>query len=74
MGEKRVGSVIVNSKGRPAGIFTERRLLSKFLVPAKSLNELIGSASSSPKKTAEAGIRIQKTAKIMAAQYVKRLP
>jgi CBS domain-containing protein len=74
MGEKRVGSVIVNSKGKPSGIFTERDLLSKFLVPGKSLDEPVGNASSSPLKTAEAGISIHEAAKIMAVRHVRRLP
>jgi CBS domain-containing protein len=74
MGEKRVGSVIVNSRGKSSGIFTERDLLSKFIVPGKSLDEPVGKSSSSPLKTADAGISIRKAAKIMAAQHVRRLP
>jgi CBS domain-containing protein len=73
MGEKRVGSVIVNSKGKPSGIFTEQDLLSKFLVPGKHLDGPVGKASSFPLKTADAGISIHEAAKIMAAQHVRRL-
>jgi CBS domain-containing protein len=74
MGKKRIGSVIVERDGKPAGIFTERDLLSKFLVFEKSLDTPVGKAASSPLKTAAAGISIHQAAKIMAAQHVRRLP
>jgi CBS domain-containing protein len=74
MGAKRVGSVIVFRDGKPAGIFTERDLLSTFLLRGKSLETTVGTASSSPLKTAPAGISIHEAAKIMAAQHVRRLP
>jgi CBS domain-containing protein len=74
MGAKRVGSVIVIHDGKPAGIFTERDLLSTFLVRGKSLDTPVGIASTSPLKTAPAGISIHEAAKIMAAQHVRRLP
>ena len=74
MGEKRVGSVIVIHHGKPAGIFTERDLLSTFLVHGKSLETPVGMASTSPLKTAPTGISIHEAAKIMAAQHVRRLP
>jgi CBS domain-containing protein len=74
MGAKRVGSVIVFRDRKPAGIFTERDLLSTFLLRGKSLETPVGTASSSPLKTAPAGISIHEAAKIMAAQHVRRLP
>jgi CBS domain-containing protein len=74
MGTKRVGSVIVNRDGKPGGIFTERDLLSKFLVQGKPLDSPVGKASSSPLKTAPAEISIHEAAKIMAAKHVRRLP
>ena len=74
MGAKRIGSVIVNRDGKPTGIFTERDLLSKFLVQGKSLDTPVGKASSSPLKTAPAEISIHEGAKIMAAKHVRRLP
>lgn len=74
MGAKRIGSVMVTHGGKPAGIFTERDLLSTFLVRGKSLETPVGTASSSPLKTAPAGISIHEAAKIMAAQHVRRLP
>jgi CBS domain-containing protein len=74
MGEKRVGSVIVLRNGKPSGIFTERDLLSKFLVQEKSLDIPVGPTSSSPLITAPADISIHEAAKIMASQHVRRLP
>ena len=74
MGKKRVGSVIVLRKGKPSGIFTERDLLSKFLVLDKPLDDPVGSASSASLKTADAGISIHEAAKIMAAEHIRRLP
>ncbi len=74
MGSKRIGSVIVTRAGKPSGIFTERDLLSKFLMKGKSLNTPVGKAVSSPLKTAPAGISIHEAAKTMAAQHIRRLP
>jgi CBS domain-containing protein len=74
MGAKRVGSVIVIHDEKPVGIFTERDLLSTFLVRGKSLKTPVGIASTSPLKTAPTGISIHEAAKIMAAQHVRRLP
>jgi CBS domain-containing protein len=74
MGGKRVGSVIVTSAGKPLGIFTERDLLSTFLVHARSLDTPLGEACSGLLTTAPAGISIHEAAKIMAAQHIRRLP
>lgn len=74
MGSKRIGSVIVTRNKKPAGIFTERDLLSKFLMQGRTLHTPVGKAVSSPLKTAPAGISIHEAAKIMASQHVRRLP
>lgn len=74
MGKKRIGSVIVQRNKKPSGIFTERDLLSKFLVPGKPLDTPVGAVSSSPLKTAPAGISIHEAAKIMALHHIRRLP
>ncbi len=74
MGKKRVGSVIVTRDGKPSGIFTERDLLSTFIVQCRPLDTEVGAAFSAPLKTAPAGISIHEAAKIMAAQHVRRLP
>jgi len=74
MGKKRVGSVIITRHGKPSGIFTERDLLSTFIVQSRPLDTPIGEAFSSPLKTAPAGISIHEAAKLMTAQHIKRLP
>jgi CBS domain-containing protein len=74
MAEKRVGSVIVTSKGKPIGIFTERDLLTKLLAKDKSLIVEVGNACSSPLITAPIGICIHKAAEIMTTNQIKRLP
>ena len=74
MGKKRVGSVIVARDGKPVGIFTERDLLSTFIVQCRPLDTRVSEACSAPLKTAPAGISIHEAAKIMATQHVRRLP
>jgi CBS domain-containing protein len=74
MGQERVGSVIVTSAGRPLGIFTERDLLSTFLVHSRSLDTPLGEACSGLLTTAPAGISIHEAATMMAAQHIRRLP
>jgi CBS domain-containing protein len=66
-------AIIVIQDGKPAGIFTERHLLSIFLVWGKSLDTSVGLASTSHLKTAPTGISIHEAAKITAAQHVRRL-
>ena len=51
MGRERVGSVIVTRNKKPAGIFTERDLLSTFIVQSRPLDTPVGEAFSSPLKT-----------------------
>ena len=75
MGEKRIGSVIITKKNHPhMSIFTERDLLTAFLAKGKSLNVEVGTASSSPLITAPLGTSVHKTADIMTANKIKRLP
>ena len=74
MGQQRVGSVIVTSNGKPLGIFTERDLLSTFMVHSRSLDIPLGEACSGLMTTAPAGISIHEAAKIMAARHIRRLP
>jgi CBS domain-containing protein len=74
MGEKRVGSVIVTSAGKPLGIFTERDLLSTYIVQARSLDTPLSEACSGLMTSAPAGISIHEAAKIMAAKHIRRLP
>lgn len=74
MGEQRIGSVIVTSKGEPFGIFTERDLLTTFLVKSKPLIAEVGKEASSPLITAPAGISVHRAAAMMALKHIRRLP
>lgn len=74
MGEKRIGSVIVNKKGEPFGIFTERDLLTTFLVEGKPLITEVGKGASSPLITTTAGTSIHRAAATMALKHIRRLP
>jgi CBS domain-containing protein len=74
MGEKRIGSVIVTSKGEPFGIFTERDLLSTLLVEGKPLVADVGKEASSPLITAPAGISVHQAAVTMTMKHIRRLP
>jgi len=74
MGEKRIGSVIITSKGKPKGIFTERDLLTKFLTEGKSLNVPAIEAATSPIVKAPTGTSIHEAAFIMASKHIRRLP
>jgi CBS domain-containing protein len=73
MGEKRVGSVIVTSKGEAFGIFTERDLLSTFLVKGKPLTVEVGKEASSPLITAPVGTSVHHAAVTMAMKHIRRL-
>ncbi len=74
MGEKRIGSVIITSKEKPFGIFTERDLLTTFLVKGKSLIVEVGKEASSPLITAPIGTSVHKAAVIMTLKHIRRLP
>ncbi len=74
MGDQRIGSVIVNRKGKPFGIFTERDLLTTFLAKGKSLQSKVGDAVSHPLVTISAGTSVHKTAAMMSARHIRRLP
>ena len=74
MAEKRVGSVIVISQGKPKGIFTERDLLTKFLANDKSLIAEVGNNCSSPLITVPVGMCIHEAAELMTKKRIKRLP
>ncbi len=74
MGEERIGSVIVTKKGKPFGIFTERDLLTTFLVKGKPLIGKVGKETSSPLVTAPSGTSVHKAAAIMVLKKIRRLP
>ncbi len=74
MGEQRIGSVIVTSKGKPIGIFTERDLLTTFLARDKPLTTLVGEVCSSPLVSISPGLSVHEAAYTMASNHVRRLP
>ncbi len=74
MGEQRIGSVIITSKGKPTGIFTERDLLTTFLAKAKPLETNVGPQTSSPLVTVPSGTSVHKAAATMAMKHIRRLP
>ncbi|MBI2937726.1 MAG: CBS domain-containing protein [Thaumarchaeota archaeon] len=74
MGEQRIGSVIIMSKGQPTGIFTERDLLTTFLANAKPLETSVGTQASSPLVTVPSGTSVHKAAVTMAVKHIRRLP
>jgi len=74
MGKERIGSVLVTSKEKSIGIFTERDLLSSFLVKGKSLTAEVGKEASSPLITIPIGTSVHKAAATMALRHIRRLP
>jgi len=74
MGEQRIGSVVVDKKGEPFGIFTERDLLTTFLAKGKSLETTVGEAASQPLVTIPLGTTIHETARTMVRNHIRRLP
>ena len=74
MGEKRIGSVIITSKGKSIGIFTERDLLTTFLAKGKPLNMMVGKNCSSPLITTTSKINVYEAASIMTSKHIRRLP
>jgi CBS domain-containing protein len=74
MGEKRIGSVIVTQGGKPAGIFTERDLLTNFLANDRPLDVPMGENASSPLITVPSGTSVHEAASIMALKHIRRLP
>jgi CBS domain-containing protein len=74
MGEKRIGSVIITLEGELFGIFTERDLLSTFLIKGKPLLSEVGKEASSPLITSPVGTSVHHAAVTMAMKHIRRLP
>ena len=74
MGEKRIGSVIITRMEEPFGIYTERDLITTFLVEGKPLIAEVGKEASSPLVTSPSGTSIHRAAAIMALKKIRRLP
>ena len=75
MGEKHIGSLIVTSKGKPAGIFTERDLLSKVVLERLKLDEMkVKEYMSTPLTFVSPEFDLKEAARIMTQLKIRRLP
>ncbi|MCP8321803.1 MAG: CBS domain-containing protein, partial [archaeon] len=75
MGEKHIGSLIVTSQGKPAGIFTERDLLSKIILKRLKLDEIkVKDYMSTPLTFINPEFDLKEAARIMTQLKIRRLP
>jgi len=75
MGEKHIGSLIVTIQGRPAGIFTERDLLSKVVPRRLKLDDIkVKDYMSTPLTFISPEFDLKEAARIMAQLKIRRLP
>jgi CBS domain-containing protein len=74
MGQERIGSLIITSRGKPVGIFTERDLVSTVIAKDKPLELAVGAQASCPLITIPPGISVHQAAGLMAEKRIKRLP
>jgi len=74
MGDQHIGSVVVIRKAEPAGIFTERDLLTAVLAKDKPLTTRVGDHASGPLVTVPEGISIHDAAVVMTMKHIRRLP
>ncbi len=75
MRDKEIGSLIVLESGRPAGIITERDIVTKVAAEMKPANETsIRDVMSSPLVAVHPHQEVAEAAKIMAARKIRRLP
>jgi len=74
MGEKRIGSVLVEIDGAPRAIFTERDLLSGVLARNASMKSPVSDFASTPLITIASGASVREAARLMAEKHVRRLP
>jgi len=74
MGEQRIGSVVVTRKAEPAGIFTERDLLTAVLAKGKPLTTPVGDHASRALVTIPEGTSIHRAAVTMTVRHIRRLP
>jgi len=74
MGERRIGSVVVTRGCEPAGIFTERDLLTGFLARGRAMGVPVGEACSSPLLAVPTMTPVNVAAYVMTSRHVRRLP
>ena len=75
MAELRIGSVVITSKGKPAGIITERDIALKTILKNKRADEVKAKGiMSSPLVTVDAEVSVDEASEIAAKKHIKRLP
>ena len=75
MDELRIGSVVITSKGKPAGIITERDIALKVLLKNKRASEVKAKEIMAfPLVTIEPETSVDEACKLAARKRIKRLP
>jgi CBS domain-containing protein len=75
MRDKEIGSLVVIERGRPAGIITERDIVTKVAAEMKTANETsVRDVMSSPLVAVHPHQEVAEAAKVMAARKIRRLP
>jgi len=75
MAERGIGSVVITSKGKPAGIITERDLALKVLLKNKRASEVKAKEiMASPLITIEPQTSVEEACELMAEKGIKGLP
>lgn len=75
MGEKHIGSVIVEIEGKPTGIFTERDLLSKIFLSKLDIEKVkVKDYMSKPLVTIKPDVGLREAARMMSELHIRRLP
>ena len=75
MAERKIGSVVVTVEGKPAGIFTERDLLTKVYLKGVDMKSAkLRDFMSAPLITIRPNVSVREAARIMRQMKVRRLP
>jgi CBS domain-containing protein len=75
MAELGIGSIVITSKGKPAGIITERDLALKTILKNKRADEIKAKEiMSSPLVTVDAEVSVDEASEIAVKKHIKRLP
>jgi len=75
MAELSIGSVVITSGGKPAGIITERNIVLKVLLENKRASEIKAKEiMSSPLITIEPDAPLEKACELMTEKGIRRLP
>jgi CBS domain-containing protein len=75
MAELGIGSVVITSKGKPAGIITERDIALKAILKNKRANEIKAKEiMSSPLLTIDPEASVEEATEFAVKEHIKRLP